>query len=146
MQNTLLSERLQSDLNVRQEWDKRWDMEFNPSKCQVLHITRSRNPIRYNYTMHGQTLESVENSGIREAAYKTIGRPQLEYASTTWNSYTKKTYTRLRWCRGGRSVGYVILTQIMTVLLLCSHLRSQITGAEAGDQVSSCFLKQYMAS
>ena len=62
MQNTLLSEWLQSDLNVRQEWDKRWDMEFNPSKCQVLHITRSRNPIMYNYTMHGQTLESVENA------------------------------------------------------------------------------------
>ena len=38
-------------------------MEFNPSKCQVLHITLSRNPIRYSYTMHGQTLESVENVG-----------------------------------------------------------------------------------
>ena len=56
------SERLQSDLNVLQEWEKKWDMEFNPSKCQVLHITRSRNPIRYNYTMHGQTIESVENA------------------------------------------------------------------------------------
>ena len=56
------SERLQSDLNVLQAWEKKWDMEFNPSKCQVLHITRSRNPIRYNYTMHGQTLESVESA------------------------------------------------------------------------------------
>ena len=56
------SERLQSDLNVLQEWEKKWDKEFNPSKCQVFHITRFRNPIRYNYTMHGQTLESVENA------------------------------------------------------------------------------------
>ena len=56
------SKRLQSDLNVLQEWEKKWDMEFNPSKCQVLHITRSRNPIRYKYTMHGQILESVENA------------------------------------------------------------------------------------
>ena len=56
------TERLQSDLNVLQEWEKKWNMEFNPSKCQVLHITRSRNPIRYNNTMHGQTLESVENA------------------------------------------------------------------------------------
>ena len=56
------SERLQIDSNVLHEWEKKWDMEFNPSKCQVLHITRSRNPIRYNYTMHGQTLESVENA------------------------------------------------------------------------------------
>ena len=33
------------DLNVLQEWEKAWDMEFNPSKCQVLHISRSRKPI-----------------------------------------------------------------------------------------------------
>ena len=62
MQGPNDSERLQSDLNVLQEWGEKWDMEFNPSKCQVLHITRSCNPIRYNYTMHGQTLESVENA------------------------------------------------------------------------------------
>ena len=103
-------EKLQNDLNLLQEWEEKWDMEFNPSKCQVLHITRSRRPIRYNYTMHGQTLDSVEkaryldvdissdlsldlkrnikttHSGICEAAYKTIVRPQLEYASTTWES------------------------------------------------------------
>ena len=30
------------------------------------------------------------HSGIRETAYKTIVRPQLEYASTTWSPYTKK--------------------------------------------------------
>ena len=157
-------------------------MEFNPSKCQVLHITRSRNPIRYNYTMHGQILESVENarylgvdissdlgfshhinritsnaqknlgflerniktthSGIREAAYKTIVRPQLEYASTTWSPYTKKTHTRLRWCRGGQSVGYAILILTMTVLLLCSQIYVSGHWSRGGSmQVSSCFIK-----
>ena len=38
---------LQDDLNVLQEWKKAWDMEFNPSKCQVLHISRSRRPIKH---------------------------------------------------------------------------------------------------
>ena len=56
------SEKLQNDLNLLQEWEEKWDMEFNPSKCQVLHITRSCRPIRYNYTMHGQTLDSVEKA------------------------------------------------------------------------------------
>ena len=105
-------------------------MEFNPSKCQVLHIARSRKPIHRNYTMHGQVLESVDDarylgvnissdltfsyhinritanaskslgflkrniktkhSGIREAAYKTVVMPQLEYASPIWSPYTKK--------------------------------------------------------
>ena len=36
------SKKLQGDLNVLQDWEKEWDMEFNPSKCQVVHITRSK--------------------------------------------------------------------------------------------------------
>ena len=62
MQGPYDSERLQSDLNVLWGWEKKWDMEFKPSKCRVLHITRSCNPIRYSYTMHRQTLESVESA------------------------------------------------------------------------------------
>ena len=38
---------IQNDLNVLQEWEKAWDMEFNPSKCQVVHISRSRKPQVY---------------------------------------------------------------------------------------------------
>ena len=33
--------------------------KFNPGKCQVLQITRSRSPVQTSYTMHGQTLEVV---------------------------------------------------------------------------------------
>ena len=34
-------------------------MEFNPSKCQVVHITRSRRHINTSYCMHGKVLDSV---------------------------------------------------------------------------------------
>ena len=34
-------------------------MEFNPSKCQVIHITRSKTPIPTQYTLHNCILESV---------------------------------------------------------------------------------------
>ena len=53
---------LQDDLNVLQEWEKAWDMEFNPSKCQVLHKDRSRRPIKHSYTMHRQVLDSIDHA------------------------------------------------------------------------------------
>ena len=30
---------LQTDLDILSAWETRWDMEFNPSKCQVVHVT-----------------------------------------------------------------------------------------------------------
>ena len=53
---------LQDDLNILQEWEKAWDMEFNPFKCQVLHISRSRRPIKHSYTIHGQDLDSIDHA------------------------------------------------------------------------------------
>ena len=43
-------------------WERTWDMEFNPSKCQVLHITRSRKTLMSRYFMHNQELESVDTA------------------------------------------------------------------------------------
>ena len=40
----------------------KWDMEFNPSKCQVIHTTRSKNPIPTQYTLHNCILESVSST------------------------------------------------------------------------------------
>ena len=37
-------------------------MVFNPSKCQVLHITRTRKPVRCRYFMHNQELESIDTA------------------------------------------------------------------------------------
>ena len=37
---------LQNDPHTLEIWEKRWDMSFNPSKCQVLHITRAKCPIQ----------------------------------------------------------------------------------------------------
>ena len=104
-------------------------MDFNPSKCQVLHISRSRNPVENPYILHGQVLQEVDHAkslgleisrdlslnthiqnvtvkanrtlgflrrnlqtkykGIRETAYNTLVRPQVEYASSVWRPYTQ---------------------------------------------------------
>ena len=53
---------LQADLDTLQEWERTWDMEFNPGKCQVLQITRSKQPLQPQYTLHGQVLESVDSA------------------------------------------------------------------------------------
>ena len=53
---------LQTDLNKLGIWKKKWKMEFHPGKCNVLTISRKPNPIKYNYSLHGHTLESVESA------------------------------------------------------------------------------------
>ena len=50
---------LQSDLDTLQTWENKWDMEFNPSKCKVLQITRARKPIPTKYFLHNQELEAT---------------------------------------------------------------------------------------
>ena len=37
-------------------------MHFNTSKCQVIHITRSRSSLPTKYTLHGETLEEVASA------------------------------------------------------------------------------------
>ena len=56
------SEILQKDLDNLERWSHKWDMQFNPSKCQVSHITRSKKPIPTQYTLHNCILESVSSA------------------------------------------------------------------------------------
>ena len=37
-------------------------MEFGPSKCVVIHVTRSRTPVPSQYLLHDQALESIAGS------------------------------------------------------------------------------------
>ena len=38
------AKQLQEDLGRLGDWSLKWDMEFNPSKCPVIHVTRSKSP------------------------------------------------------------------------------------------------------
>ena len=37
-------------------------MAFHPDKCNVLSINKNKNPIKYNYTLRGQSLEHVDKA------------------------------------------------------------------------------------
>ena len=50
---------LQEDLCKLEQWEKDWDMNFNHSKCQVLHITKLKTAIPSKYFLHNTELESV---------------------------------------------------------------------------------------
>ena len=133
--STIEGHALQTDLACLEQWAKMWDMQFNPSKCQVLHIIRKVKPLNTKYILHNVELESasaakylgvtiaddlswsqhidnttkkanqtlgflkrnirVHNKDLKSVAYKTLVRPQLEYASTVWYPHHDKDINKV---------------------------------------------------
>jgi len=46
----------QKELDKLQDWEKKWIMEFNADKCEVLRISNKRKNHEASYTTHGHTL------------------------------------------------------------------------------------------
>ena len=84
---------LQQDLNKLQQWEVEWDMEFNPGKCTVLQVTRSRAPFPSQYTLHGQVLETVPS-----AKYLGVNFSK----NLSWNNHIQRICNS-----ANRSLGFV---------------------------------------
>ncbi|KAH3866367.1 hypothetical protein DPMN_029429 [Dreissena polymorpha] len=57
------SAELQWDLDALREWETRWQMHFNPEKCQVLQMfTNKRFHRKHLYNLHGHILEDVDSA------------------------------------------------------------------------------------
>ena len=51
---------LQNDLYRLEDWQQKWQMEFNPSKCKIMCFTTRRDPPKREYVFCGEILEEVE--------------------------------------------------------------------------------------
>ena len=164
---------LQSNLNYLQEWEQTWDMKFNPSKCQVLHISRARQPIHSQYTLHGEILESVDwarylgvsiskdlswntyISKFTSKANQTLGfvkrnvrTKNQSFKELAYKTLVRpsKTYKRQKWCKGGPHPGSQIVIPTMIAFLRC-----RVTSVGAPSNIAAtlcilqCFTKYNMA-
>ena len=84
---------LQKDLCELENWENRWLMEFNTDKCQVLRVTRERDPLYHEYTLHGKTLESVDSSN-----YLGVTIP----SDLRWNQHISNIVTK-----GNQTLGFL---------------------------------------
>ena len=50
---------LQKDLNLLENWGSTWGMRFNAAKCNIMRVSRTRDPKLFNYSLTGQVLEEV---------------------------------------------------------------------------------------
>lgn len=72
---------LQKDLDTLVAWADTWGMKFNPSKCNIMRITRKRNPEVPNYSMLGVNLEVKD-----EIPYLGV----IIQSNLSWNRQTEK--------------------------------------------------------
>ncbi len=85
---------LQDDLSKLEQWKQKRDMEFHPKKCQVLTFSRKHNTVKFDYKLHGHTLERV-----KEAKYLEVTFQQELRFSTHINKMTPKANRTLGFVR-----------------------------------------------
>jgi hypothetical protein len=61
IKNEFDSTSLQEDLDKLVTWEKKWQMQFNPSKCFVMRLTHARSPNQFNYKLGDSILQEVDN-------------------------------------------------------------------------------------
>jgi hypothetical protein len=86
---------LQQDLDSLAKWESMWQMAFNPSKCNTIHIQngKRKHPRLFDYILHGQKLESVTSS-------KYLG-------VTISNDFTWTRHIENVAARGNQTVGFL---------------------------------------
>ena len=86
--------KLQRDIDRLGCWPRKWDMRFQPVKCNMIELTRKRiKKIHASYTLEGTDLENVES---------------IKYLGVTitndlrWNTYVSNVFSK-----ANRTLGFL---------------------------------------
>ena len=52
---------LQTDIQMLTDWSKKWQMNFNTSRCHLLTITHKPKPSEFTYTISNQSISRVNS-------------------------------------------------------------------------------------
>ena len=53
---------LQQDLNALEQWSHKWQMPFNPKKCEFLRITNKKSPLIHTYYIATSPIKEVTST------------------------------------------------------------------------------------
>ena len=85
--------KLQADLDTLTRWQSKWQMEFNPQKCYVMHVTHARSPHLNTYTLNNIILNQT-------TSHSYLGVDLAEDLS--WNSHINKIASK-----ANKTLGFV---------------------------------------
>ena len=85
---------MSSDLTALDLWADRWQVKFNPSKCEVMRITHNKDKSTTRYKVSGTELRNATN-------YKDLG--VIMPNDLTWTKHVHKANKVLRLLK--RTVG-----------------------------------------
>ena len=107
---------LQQDLDSLKVWGSRWGMRFNISKCDIMRLAWSHQPIKF-YTPWGEIIEEVN-----QAKYLGVTLTSELNWSVHIDITTHKANSTLRFLR--RSLRYCTrsLKELLYMSLVCSKL------------------------
>ena len=84
---------LQKDLNSMENRGNTWGMRFNAAKCNVMRVSRTRDPRLFNYSLAGQVLGEV-----MDAKYLGVTLSNDLEWSKHMATMTNKTNSKLSFC------------------------------------------------
>ena len=73
------AEKLQEDLTKLEKWEQTWQMKFHPDKCQVLTITRKKEPIHFDYVLHHSWPQARTRTDFKILGCHYLTRHGLEH-------------------------------------------------------------------